>query len=84
MTTLMAVYNSDGCVGRCDARCYQATHAECDCICGGRNHGQGLRQAQENTADMAGMDRQAYRELRARAEAIGGEQVVIEQELAFS
>lgn len=25
MTTLLAVYDSDGCVGRCDAKCYDAT-----------------------------------------------------------
>lgn len=53
MTTLIAVYNSDGCVGRCDARCYNATHPECDCICGGKNHGAGLKQAAENTRELA-------------------------------
>jgi hypothetical protein len=41
MTTLIAVYNSDGCAGRCDSRCYDAEWDECDCICGGRNHGAG-------------------------------------------
>lgn len=41
MATLMAVYNSEGCVGRCDARCYNAIHPNCTCICGGRNHGKG-------------------------------------------
>ena len=84
MTTLIAVYNSEGCVGRCDARCYDAAQLECDCICGGRNHGQGLRQAQEITAEMAGMSRQTYRKLRTGAEATGAERVVIEQELLFS
>ena len=53
MTTLIAVYNSDGCVGRCDARCHQATTPECDCICGGKNHGVGRRQAWENTQRLA-------------------------------
>lgn len=52
MTTLIAVYNSDGCVGRCDARCYNAKTPECDCICGGKNHGAGLKQAAENTEQM--------------------------------
>jgi hypothetical protein len=47
--TLIAVYNSEGCVGRCDARCYDAKHSNCDCICGGRNHGKGKTQAVENT-----------------------------------
>ncbi len=48
MTTLIAVYNSDGCVGRCDAKCYNATSGECDCICGGKNHGAGKERAMEN------------------------------------
>lgn len=39
MCTLIAVYNSDGCVGRCDARCHKATTPQCHCICGGRYHG---------------------------------------------
>lgn len=49
MSTLIAVYNSDGCVGRCDAKCYEATTPHCDCICGGKNHGAGKQQAEENT-----------------------------------
>lgn len=53
MSTLIAVYNSDGCVGRCDAKCYNATDAKCDCICGGRNHGAGKQQAMDNTRQMA-------------------------------
>jgi hypothetical protein len=48
--TLISVYNSDGCVGRCDARCYGAKHQGCDCVCGGRNHGRGERAAIEQTA----------------------------------
>ncbi|MDB5910628.1 MAG: hypothetical protein JWP34_4742 [Massilia sp.] len=48
MTTLIAVYNSSGCVGRCDAHCYNAKEKECDCICGGANHGAGLERAIEN------------------------------------
>jgi len=51
--TLIAVYNSDGCVGRCDARCYEAVEPSCDCICGGRNHGAGLQQASDNTHELA-------------------------------
>jgi predicted RNase H-like HicB family nuclease len=52
MTTLIAVYTSDGCVGRCDARCYGAKHPDCNCICGGKNHGAGLQQAMDNTREM--------------------------------
>ena len=51
MTTLIAVYASDGCGGRCDAKCYNAEHPRCDCVCGGRNHGKGLRQAIDNTRE---------------------------------
>jgi hypothetical protein len=53
MTTLIAVYNSDGCVGRCDARCYDADWDDCDCICGGRKHGAGKQQALDNTRELA-------------------------------
>jgi hypothetical protein len=51
--TLIAVYNSEGCVGRCDARCYEATCNDCNCICGGRNHGAGLNKATDNTRELA-------------------------------
>lgn len=53
MTTLIAVYDSDGCRGRCDERCYGAQHPDCHCICGGKNHGAGLAAAQANTQTMA-------------------------------
>lgn len=55
MTTVLAVYNSDGCVGRCDANCHDAKSAECDCICGGKNHGKGLEQAVENNKELLGL-----------------------------
>lgn len=53
MTTLIAAYNSEGCIGRCDAKCYNATHPKCDCICGGRNHGAGIQKATDNTRELA-------------------------------
>jgi hypothetical protein len=53
VSTLLAVYNSEGCVGRCDAKCYQAVGGKCDCICGGRNHGAGYTQAADNTRELA-------------------------------
>ena len=53
MTTLIAVYSSDGLVGRCDARCYLANQPDCDCICGGRNHGAGVQKAIDNTRELA-------------------------------
>lgn len=45
MTTLIEFRNSQGVIGRCDAKCYQAEQPHCECICGGRNHGAGLDQA---------------------------------------
>jgi hypothetical protein len=56
MTTLIAVYNSEGCVGRCDARCYEAANAKCHCICGGRNHSAGKQRAMENVARRVGLE----------------------------
>jgi len=44
MTTAIAVYSSDGCEGRCDAKCHEAAEPACDCICGGRLHGVGSSQ----------------------------------------
>lgn len=60
MTTLIAVYNSDGCVGRCDAKCYMATGwtTRCTCICGGANHGAGEMRARENMRAGVGFDHQ--------------------------
>ena len=53
MTTLIAAYDSDGCIGRCGAACYNAKYPECDCICGGKNHGVGLKIATDNTREFA-------------------------------
>jgi hypothetical protein len=51
MTTMLALYNSDGCAGRCDARCYNAKSKTCSCICGGVNHGVGRQQAIDQTRE---------------------------------
>lgn len=56
--TLISVYNSEGLVGRCDAKCYSASEPDCDCICGGRNHRAGLQQALDNTAELVDPDGQ--------------------------
>jgi len=53
VTTLIAVYNSEGCVGRCNARCYDAAEPDFDCICCGRNHSAGQQQAIDNTRELA-------------------------------
>ncbi|MBA7680745.1 hypothetical protein ES703_89066 [subsurface metagenome] len=48
MATLIKVITKGGVVRRCDARCYNARHPKCVCICGGVNHGVGLKNAVEN------------------------------------
>lgn len=48
MATVFAVYNNNGCVGRCDAKCHNAKGEECRCICGGVMHGVGARIAMED------------------------------------
>ena len=63
MATLIAVYNSEGCIGRCDAKCYQAQEPGCQCICGGKNHGAGLARATENTRALAEPWLEAYAKL---------------------
>ncbi len=50
MTTLITVMHSSGSGGRCDAKCYDAKDANCDCVCGGLNHGKGLKSAIQNTS----------------------------------
>ncbi len=51
MTTVIAAYDSDGCTGRCDAKCHDATGPDCNCICGGKNHGVGVDKAVENARE---------------------------------
>jgi len=51
--TLISAHNSEGCYGRCDARCYEAAMPECNCICGGANHGVGKQLAMNNTSQLA-------------------------------
>ena len=53
MTTVISFHTSSGEEGRCDARCHNAVSPDCDCICGGANHGVGTAQAIENTRLMA-------------------------------
>ena len=53
MVTLIRWSTSGGEQGRCDAKCYDASGPDCDCICGGRNHGKGQDQAIENTRELA-------------------------------
>ena len=45
---IIEVRTEQGVVGRCDANCYNAKEPECHCICGGANHGVGLKIAVED------------------------------------
>ena len=46
MPDLIKVYDPEGkCIGTCGASCYQAREDKCECICQGKNHGIGFRQA---------------------------------------
>lgn len=56
MTTMISVHRSGagpegqaGCIGRCDAKCHDAKKVNCNCVCGGWNHGAGELQAIVNT-----------------------------------
>jgi hypothetical protein len=64
-------------VGRCDAKCYDAKETECDCICGGRNHGAGMVHALQNTADLV----DPTGELRELMREMGGDRVVLQPTL---
>jgi len=49
MVTVIEARRPDGSLTRrCDARCYAAKGTTCRCICGGINHGVGLRQTIDN------------------------------------
>lgn len=56
MATLIAVYDSDGCVRRCDAQCHEAKGFDCHCICGGALHGVGSKIAQEDACYISADD----------------------------
>jgi len=53
MAVVVRVENSDGVVGQCDAKCYDAEGGRCSCICGGANHGQGLTMALAKGRELA-------------------------------
>ena len=52
MTTLIHAQGAGA--GRCDAKCYDAQGVECECVCGGMNHGAGIQGATEYTQQLAG------------------------------
>lgn len=48
--TLLSVGDKYG-FQSCDVKCYDAQEPACDCVCGGKNHGVGLKQAIAFTLD---------------------------------
>ena len=46
---LIEVRNGSKLIGRCDAKCYDATDNRWICVCQNKNHGRGLKQALANT-----------------------------------
>lgn len=80
MTTLIAAYNSDGCIGRCDAKCHNATQPRCTCICGGRNHGIGEAKAQETQWEITDDD---IKEWLKGVDPEGNGHRVVRQQLLF-
>jgi len=56
MATIISVYNNQGLVGRCDARCHEAKTMDCHCICGGAFHGVGSKIAAEDRFTLSVQD----------------------------
>lgn len=79
MSALITVHNGDHITGQCDAKCYDATGPDCNCICGGKNHGAGKAQATQNTIEMANEWIEAYKQ--ERGGLVEGEKVVINQQI---
>jgi len=52
MSTLIASGSSGKLRRACNAKCYLAKGPECDCMCGGVNHGVGEMQARQNCRAM--------------------------------
>ena len=50
MVTLMKAVGGKK-VRRCNGRCHDAKHDKCTCICGGKNHGAGRVQAEQNVRE---------------------------------
>jgi hypothetical protein len=56
VATILEVRGSDGSVRRCDERCYSASQEDCDCVCGGVNHGVGQKRAIEFSRELTDED----------------------------
>jgi hypothetical protein len=52
MSTLISSGSSGKARRVCNAKCYNAIGPDCDCMCGGVNHGVGYMQARDNCRSM--------------------------------
>lgn len=77
MTTLITWSTGTGQHFRCDAKCYNAKGQKCVCLCGGKNHGAGLKQAAKNVEEIAKVYLDLY--VEPNTEAI--QQILAQQEL---
>lgn len=50
MAAVVTLWVRGATIVACNERCYESDDPECDCICGGENHGQGQTQAEVNAA----------------------------------
>lgn len=85
MATLVSAYDGGVCYGRCDAKCYEASGVgaeECDCVCGGTNHGVGFGQALANTIASAPQWMKRERQTR-RSRKLEFDMPLIDQKVLF-
>jgi hypothetical protein len=45
MAVLLWIQGKEGPISMCNENCYDSTVPECHCVCGGRNHGVGYKEA---------------------------------------
>lgn len=57
MSRIMVQESASGEKRVCDGKCYNALGPDCDCICGGMNHGVGYIQAVKNVEDLINNER---------------------------
>lgn len=54
MPSVISFKSQGGWKAQCDSRCFAAIGPDCDCMCGGANHGKGYANAVQNTEKMKG------------------------------
>lgn len=73
MMFIIKAISHHGDVATCNEECYDAQGGNCSCICGGRNHGIGLRQAllaaQENVPAIAAELKDRYPLVHTRTQS---------------